>query len=87
MAERRTEETCHKRLSYFLIWAPLPNSQEASLEEGPSQLLPAGARARLLSDPALPVLILQGKQLSNHRWGGGGHSMFGKLSLHFLLTQ
>lgn len=50
----------------------VPTPQEAPLEEESSQLLPAGARARLLSDPALPALILQGKQLSNHRWGGGG---------------
>lgn len=51
--------------------APLPHPQEAPLGEGPSQLLPAGASAPLLSDPALPALILQGKQLSNHRRGGG----------------
>lgn len=49
-----------------------PSPREAPLEEGPRQLLPAGARARLLSDPALPALILQGRQLSNHRWGRGG---------------
>lgn len=64
-----------------------PTPQEAPLEEAPRQLLPAGARARLLSDPALRALTLQGKRLSNHKWGGGGRSMFGKLSLYLLLTQ
>lgn len=45
-----------------------PCCRQAPLEEGPGQILPAGARAPLLSDPVLPALILQGKQLSNHRW-------------------
>lgn len=88
-ATRHGRKVDRRKLSQWALPPPhrasLPHPQEAPLGEGPSQLLPAGASAPLLSDPALPALILQGKQLSNHRRGRGGRSMFGKLSLHFLL--
>lgn len=69
--ERQTEETCHCRLSHLLTGAALFHHPGAPFGERPSRLLPVGARAWLLRDPALPGLILQGKQLSNHIGVGG----------------
>lgn len=69
VSERQTEETCPNALAHSSPGASLP-SPRALPEEGPAnscQQVPAW----LLRDPALPGLILQGKQLSNHRWGGG----------------
>lgn len=62
MAERQTGEIHQSGLSRLPTWTPLPQPpREAPLEEGPHQHLPAGARDWLLSNPALPALILQGK--------------------------